>query len=606
MYRVSFAISSVFVAYSSLILLSWDWTRPRADPGPHEGAAAEAEAEVTQEAAGGASKKRPGTYKIITSYLEAGEGEEGLDWELVMTEDGDTAILQFPYYVCVSNRLSTLPADFLRDLGAVLQLAAGLGGLVLRSLWEQPRQPRIEVTVATPDYDYLPDNHPLRKIHLHQSGAEAEQPEEAGSKVSGFVENVRKVVIAVAQFHYQFYDDLFSTLKIGFGFLFYLISGFPMDVFLHFVDTSGGQQQRSVGESLRTVVTVVPSLLQGLVGAVTSAVEAANLMVRNLVQNREAAAPGQASPGGKKSATPPASGSSSTFIKQDFPRKQSLPSASSKIESKKPDSKPEKKQSPPQKKKSESKPPTGVQPSKPEAIPAKSIEAFKNEVKIQEEILKFGKDKARELFTGPVVVSGPWIAEEKEAIGAGYTDQRQYEAAANTFPSRSLDSSKSGVFDHRREEFKPPVESNFDAPLPTSSVFERETSGGGFEMKAKVRSSANLHSSLYNIHAACELEHETDTDNLEELEKLRDVSPSPEPSTADQEFRTSDLAGTEARPRPLGLYHASHFTSMLSEAPRESPDLKGKYSVKDEIAQLRYFNIILTLIFSDNIVEGKQ
>merc|ERR1711949_139817 len=107
-----------------------------------------------------------------------------------MTEDGDTAILQFPYYVCVTNRLSTLPVDFLRDLAAVLQLAAGLGGLVLRSLWEQPQQPRIEVTVATPDYDYLPDNHPLRKIHLQQSTEEARKEI---SKLSGFIENVKKV-----------------------------------------------------------------------------------------------------------------------------------------------------------------------------------------------------------------------------------------------------------------------------------------------------------------------------------------------------------------------------------------------------------------------------
>ena len=130
--------------------------------------------------------KKRGTYKIITNYLESGykynysyfiifqnfvlgEGEEGLDWELCMTEEGDTAILQYPYYICVSNRLSTLPADFLQDLLQVLRLAAGFLHLVVSSLWEQPRKPRIELTVATPDYDYLPDNHPLRKINLHKA-----------------------------------------------------------------------------------------------------------------------------------------------------------------------------------------------------------------------------------------------------------------------------------------------------------------------------------------------------------------------------------------------------------------------------------------------------
>ena len=48
--------------------------------------------------------------------ISLGEGAEGLDWELCMTEDGETAILQYPYYICVSNRLSTLPADFVNDL----------------------------------------------------------------------------------------------------------------------------------------------------------------------------------------------------------------------------------------------------------------------------------------------------------------------------------------------------------------------------------------------------------------------------------------------------------------------------------------------------------
>ena len=48
--------------------------------------------------------------------ISLGEGAEGLDWELCMTEDGETAILQYPYYICVSNRLSTLPSDFVNDL----------------------------------------------------------------------------------------------------------------------------------------------------------------------------------------------------------------------------------------------------------------------------------------------------------------------------------------------------------------------------------------------------------------------------------------------------------------------------------------------------------
>ena len=46
-------------------------------------------------------------------------------------------------------------------------------------------------------------------------------------------------------------------------------------------------------------------------------------------------------------------------------------------------------------------------------VPTKNIEAFKTEVKIQEEILKIGKERAREIFADPVMVSGPWIREEK-------------------------------------------------------------------------------------------------------------------------------------------------------------------------------------------------
>ena len=119
-----------------------------------------------------------------------------------MTEEGETAILQFPYYICVCNRLSTLPADFIRDLGETFRLAAGFFLLLVSNLWEQPRKPRIEVTVATPDYDYLPDNHPLRKIHIHKS---SDEPEEEMSKLHGMGENMKKILHVVIHFHYQFY-----------------------------------------------------------------------------------------------------------------------------------------------------------------------------------------------------------------------------------------------------------------------------------------------------------------------------------------------------------------------------------------------------------------
>ena len=148
---------------------------------------------------------------------------------------------------------------------------------------------------------------------------------------------------------------------------------------------------------------------------------------------------------------------------------------------------------------------------------------------------------------------------------------------------KSFEGYKSDVKEEKKKEGEM---AKFDAPLPSSSVFERETSDLGFEMKAKVKPQANIHGSMLNIHAACEIED----DNIEELEKLRDVSPDADPVV----FRQSDINlsakpnQTSATSRPLGLHHMSHYTSMLSEAPPESPDLKTKYSVKDEIAQLRY------------------
>ena len=239
-------------------------------------------------------------------------------------------------------------------------------------------------------------------------------------------------------------------------------------------------------------------------------------------------------------------------------------------------------------KKSSSKATTPIvrQEAEAEILPAKSIEAFKSEVKLQEEILKFGKDKAQDIFSGPVIVSGPWIPEKKESLVPGYKEGGQDDLPLH---EPAVENFKSGAFEQKREEAKPNI-NKFDAPIPSSSVFERDSSERGFEMKAKVKSgsSANIHGSIYNIHAACELED----DNIEELEKLRDVSPDPDVNI----YRASDISlETEvareprsASSRPLGLLPSSHFTSsMLSEAPRESPDLKKKYSVKDEIAQLR-------------------
>ena len=573
-YRASFAISSIFIVISSFILVSIDWSRTSVS-GDDVSQTESHDQDVP------ATKKR-GTYKVITSYLETGEGEEGLDWELCMTEEGDSAILQYPYYICVSNRLASLPRDFVHDLLEVGRLALGFTSLAVSSLWDQPRKPRIEVTVATPDYDYLPDNHPLRKIHLQK-----EEPQEEISKLVGITENLKKVVMSVVQFHYNFYFDIFTTLKIGFGFILYLISSFPMDVFLYF-HGSGSDESRSPLETLKTVIHLIPATAAGIIAAISRSVESVNELVRNatrqnIVEKKSSKSP---SPTEKKPTI------SKTVLKENFPRKPSLPCSST--EQKKDIEQKVYTASPVRKSESKS-PPIDV-------IPAKSIEAFKSEVKIQEEILKIGKDKARELFSEPVVVSGPWIPEKKESIEVkvkdepiipGYKESRQSKLPMKT-EARSEDF-KSGVIERPTE--RPKLEERVTAfdetPLPTSSIFERDSSNKGFDLKAKVKTS--IHSSIYNIHAACE--DEDDEEHIEELEKLRDVSPEPEKEESAR-YRRSDLmrdikhapstSASSRPPLPRGQYHRSgDFADMLSEAPRESPDLKTKFSVKDEIAQLR-------------------
>ena len=160
--------------------------------------------------------------------------------------------------------------------------------------------------------------------------------------------------------------------------------------------------------------------------------------------------------------------------------------------------------------------------------------------------------------------------------------------------------------------------SHFDQPIPTSSVFERDSTKSEFEVRAKVKTpspktsftkpesieqfgvlalSGNIHTSMYNIHAACEDEDE----NLDELESLRD----PSPEADDNEYRNTDIEDIEVKNHNEELeddslisfsdpyirkHNPTEFqsrSSIMSEAPRESPDLKERFSVKNEIAQLR-------------------
>ena len=531
-YRASFVVSGVFVMVASLAVLNMDWTTSQS--GQQEGVKEEEEEIPTE--------RKRGTLKIITSYLETGEGREGLDWELCLTEEGDTAILQYPYYMCVLNRLSTLPTDFLGDLREVASIAYGFLCLTVQNIWAQPRNPSIEVTVATPDFEYLPDNHPLRKLHLHSSNVENAEV----TKIEGFLGNVKKIFMAIIHFHYTFYHDLFLVGKIGFGFLFYLLTSCPI---LLLKTLAGQRQEDHSDDQTFPPVTIISGAFRGILNLINKVIEDAGVFVLNYTQNKAET---------KQSSQPPS------------------PSNSSKLSSK--IQKTPKSAEPPQMRLPPRKAQDPVQ-KEPLQTPVKSMDAFKNEVKIQEEILKIGKEKAKELFSGPAIVTGPWIPDR---IVPGYREDNQADLMKKVDQNEPREMAERSVTEDRKE-IKPAV-SNFDAPIPASSVFERNSAKSEFDIKSKIRIPGwddpkepvrdNIHGSMYDIHAACE--EEADDEHIEELEKLREISPSPEPQT--KYYRRTDLLGG---------------SSLLSQAPPESPDIKTRYSVKDEIAQLRCGHFIL-------------
>ena len=557
LYRASFVVSAVFVMVASLGLLNMDWTS-------HTTTGVEKE-EVEQEEEGEVKPVRKrGTLKIIRSYLETGEGEEGLDWELCLTEEGDTAILQYPYYLCVAHRLAGLPSQLVRDLQEVASIASGFLWLTVENLWAGHRNPSIEVTVATPDFEYLPDNHPLRKLHLHSSNVEAAQV----SKLEGFLENIKKVVGGIFQFHYTFYHDLFLVAQIGLGFLLHILVSCPV-LLLKRLAGHSAEEEHSTNQRFPPL-TIISEAFSGVVRMISKVVDDVGVQVLNYTKTK--AEPKQSS----KSPSPPTSTKHSAKVPK--PAKVEEPQLRL----------PPRKAAPaPQKdKRSLTQQPT----------PAKSMEAFKQEVKIQEEILKIGKDKAKELFSGPAVVTGPWIAEK---IVPGYREDKQAESLREKMEFEEPVEEYSKLRENKKET-KPPVK-DFDASIPASSVFERNSSKSGFEIKSKIKVPGwenpkeavrgNIHGSMYDIHAACadeveeedvmteEGEVEVDDENIEELEKLREISPEPQVAKV---YRRTDIVNVsgqrESSPR---------YTSLLSEAPPESPDIKGRYSVKDEIAQLR-------------------
>ena len=525
--------------------------------------------------------------------------------------EGGRLVRVFPYHICVWNRLVTLPRDFMTDLMTLGEDALAFAFFMISMLWTQPGKGKvkIEITAATPEFEFLPDNHPLRKIAAQKILQEDTGIEEPESKLSGFLANIKRVVYWIAAFHWQFYEDLFTCLREGFSFLLYLVYPFPLELYTWLVGTRG----ESIAWWGVGVVTSSPRYaIQGVslvADIITQQVEKVNMMVKKSQEGKDDEAGDSTNDGESKEKDDTKSKRATTSSKskpqkQDYtiPKNPRTAGESGEVEEIVGI------------KQTFQKAPKAIIPI---SVPTKNIEAFKTEVKIQEEILKIGKEKARELFSDPVIVSGPWIREDSTLV-PGHRLQSENLSSENI----SIEGTeKSGVFEQEKEPRLPVIISEFDAPIPTSSIFERDSTKSDFDLRAKINTpsprnsfntgsmeqtgvlalGSNIHTSMYNIHAACEDEDE----NIEELENLKEQSPEPD----DYEYRNTDIEDIEDNftensdadlmLNPItdhGLPDASIRSSILSEAPRESPDLKARFSVKDEIAQLRLYPFYVVII----------
>ena len=343
------------------------------------------------------------------------------------------------YLAAVWCETARLPAQFLTDLAAVL-VEAWSGLACMLTAVTRPARPTIKVVPATPDYDYLPDNHPLRRLKLPP---QEEEEEVAGQGL------VSRLLLAVARFHWGFYDDLLTTLTLGCRFL----------VSLPGTLASCGAAGRALA-ALKLSVTVI-----------NSAVQSGGEWARELASRQQSEADTTGTHAVEVGAAKTISKEKPHGVDHSIPEN---PRVAEKIGRGKIEL-----------------PEHLVKGSKITDLtsPVKSIEAFKSEVKIQEEILKIGKDKARELFADPVLVSGPWL-QDRQTIVPGYQEIKQETLPekedfqlVEPFESKAVSPSIEKTFEEKKI-YRP----EFNEPLPTSSIFERDLSKQNFDLKTKVSS----------------------------------------------------------------------------------------------------------------------
>ena len=117
-----------------------------------------------------------------------------------------------------------------------------------------------------PDLDYLPDNHPLRRLRA-RAKEETSTPVSPPSLASLLTATLRQASTSVLLFHHRFYHDLLLTCQEGGSLLAYLVYPFPKDLF-QFLQR--GKGHGGVGSHLALLLASLPSLAMAALAWVSS------------------------------------------------------------------------------------------------------------------------------------------------------------------------------------------------------------------------------------------------------------------------------------------------------------------------------------------------
>ncbi|XP_023346354.1 uncharacterized protein LOC111715276 [Eurytemora carolleeae] len=481
---------------------------------------------------------------------------------------------------------------------------------------------QIAVTAATPlplEDEYLPENHPLRKLRIRDNPAVDALPGTIGKEVtvlSGLFINLQKLIRGVVYFHWKFYHDLFSTLQLGVIFSIYIIYPGSLEFFRFLrnprrsgsstVAFSSAKKSESMASSTtkkdskiqadsepstvesgsrRSKVSMVVGLVFLFAASITSTINKIVREVSEMLEERQKRKAEESIPirefpepeitqnltkEVKISQTVPGPVCKNETQDYSLPRnpetRDSVEAPTLKIKRR-----------------------NTLKNMKCDTNKERPLDILKRDMRSEISMEKrmtetevLAETPKKEVIAEPVIVSGPWIQEN--AFVPGYKEKEEN----NVFE-------KSGVYE--REKTPPKPKTLFEAAIPTSSVFVRDPEKEIFDVRARNSPSprnsrnfkdtqidepgqlalaGNIHMSMYNIHAACE--HEEDN-----REELRFESPNPTTQYRNTDLEDMDSVHIISSQRPLAVREGS----CQYEKRTKSPDFKEKYSVKNEIAQLR-------------------